>query len=548
MNIKLKMIEPENPEGNIEYKLLLKDDSDEKINNLASQMKYRINESDNGECFYQLGVHDYGKIIGITKEEYNKTIEILTKVAEKNNYVVTLLTTTAVDKEKNIYEVLIREKHENKYIDIKVCVAGSVDSGKSSIIGSLISGQLDDGRGLTRSFVFNFLHELKTGRTSSAAHHILGFDVKGNVVNNQSISKLSWQEIVERSSKVISFVDLCGHSRYLKTTILGLSSSFPDICIIMIGANSGVLTMSKEHILLCLTLKIPFIFVISKIDICKDRKNIIDETVTSINKTLKHPIVRRMPLYVKNTDDILLAIKNVYNMSVVPIFYTSTVTGEGIDLLKNFLNLIGKNPKEIINSGDNNIVEYHIDHLFYVKGFGDVVGGNLMSGKIQVGDKLLLGPNLNQYDQVIVRTIYCKKIPLQNINAAGQYVCLGLKKIDTKIKRGNVIISSNHEKLIVKTFSAKITVLRTHSTTIRKNYEPILSAYSIRQVVKIVEIKDKQNFRTGEQNLKDEILRSGDSATVKFLFKYNSQFFKIGTRFILAEGSTKMTGEVVEIE
>ena len=48
-----------------------------------------------------------------------------------------------MQKEKNIYEILIRENIENKYIDIKVSVAGNVDSGKSSLIGVLINGKND---------------------------------------------------------------------------------------------------------------------------------------------------------------------------------------------------------------------------------------------------------------------------------------------------------------------------------------------------------------------------------------------------------------------
>jgi GTPase len=88
-------------------------------------------------------------------------------------------------------------------------------------------------------------------------------------------------------------------------------------------------------------------------------------------------------------------------------------------------------------------------------------------------------------------------------------------------------------------------VLKTHSTSIKKGYEPVFSAYSIRQVVKIVEIKDKRNNRNVE--IDDDILRNGDTAIVKFMFKISSVFLKVGTRFILSEGQTKITGEVNNI-
>jgi GTPase len=107
--------------------------------------------------------------------------------------------------------------------------------------------------------VFNYSHELKTGRTSSISHQILGYDYKGQIVNYQGVNKLSWNDIVQRSTKIISFFDLAGHEKYLKTTILGISSSIPNICMIMIGANNGISKMTVEHIFICITFKIPFI-------------------------------------------------------------------------------------------------------------------------------------------------------------------------------------------------------------------------------------------------------------------------------------------------
>ena len=412
----------------------------------------------------------------------------------------------------------------------------------SSTIGCLTTGQKDNGRGLSRSSVFNFIHELKTGRTSSISHQILGFDHDGKITNYQGVNKLSWSEIVKKSIKIISFLDLCGHEKYMKTTILGLTSSFPDICMIMIDANNGVKPMTKEHIFLCVTLKIPFIIVVTKIDICKDRQNILKETLQSINKFLNYPGIRRIPLQVKNNDDIILCSKNIYSESVTPIFKVSCVTEEGLDDLKLFFNIVSKKPV-IRNENNIEIVEYHIDHIFNVHGFGTVLGGHLIKGTISVGDKLLIGPHSGFYDNVTIRSIYCKKTPLQKVSC-GSYVCLGIKKADkNNIKRGNVIICNKNDKLMVKKFVAEISILRTHSTTVRIGYEPVLNAYSIRQASKIVEILEKHNIRKCETD--DGCLRNGDIAKVVLEFKYNHEFLREGTRFILSEGKTKIVGKVI---
>jgi GTPase len=536
-------MDPELDDGCIEYKFKLLNKDEPRLRTLATQMRYRCNEGD-GECIYNIGVEDTGEMTGITEEEYEETIKNINFIADKNNYSVNILSSTPTKDNKKIYEVLIREKNESKYIDIKVCIAGNADAGKSSLIGCLITGEKDNGRGLTRSFVFNYPHELKSGRTSSIGHQILGYDYDGKVVNYQGINKLSWPDIVSRSAKIVSFFDLAGHEKYLKTTILGLSSSFPDICMIIIDANNGIKPMTKEHILLCVALKIPFIIVITKIDICKERKNVLDETIQNIHKFLKYPGIRRLPVNIKNTEDVMLSIKNIYSESITPIFYVSSVSGEGIENLKDFLNIVNKKTTNI--KKDENVVEFHIDHVFSVHGFGTVLGGHLLSGEIKVGDKLLIGPNQGEYENINIRSIYCKKTPLQKVSY-GSYVCLGVKKTDKlTFKRGNVLISHNHQKLIVKKFTAKINVLRTHSTTIRRKYEPVFHAYAIRSVVKIIEIKNKKNSRKIEKD--DDCLRNNDSAIVDFEFKYNPQFLKVGTRFILCEGKTKVIGEIIKTE
>ena len=62
----------------------------------------------------------------------------------------------------------------------------SVDAGKSSMLGVLVKGDLDDGRGKARVNLFRHKHEIETGRTSSVGMEILGFDSKGEVVTSDT--------------------------------------------------------------------------------------------------------------------------------------------------------------------------------------------------------------------------------------------------------------------------------------------------------------------------------------------------------------------------
>ena len=82
--------------------------------------------------------------------------------------------------------------------EIKFCIIGSVDAGKSSLISVLVNKKLDDGRGLARQKIFRHQHEKESGRTSSISSHYLKVN----------------------EDKTLTFIDLAGHEKYLKTTIL----------------------------------------------------------------------------------------------------------------------------------------------------------------------------------------------------------------------------------------------------------------------------------------------------------------------------------------
>src|SRR5437667_8475361 len=83
-----------------------------------------------------------------------------------------------------------------------------VDAGKSTLLGVLVKGKLDDGRGRARVNLFRHKHEVESGRTSSVGMEIMGFDTHGDIVGRGQGRKQSWEEIGKQSAKVISFTDL----------------------------------------------------------------------------------------------------------------------------------------------------------------------------------------------------------------------------------------------------------------------------------------------------------------------------------------------------
>ncbi len=414
----------------------------------------------------------------------------------------------------------------------------------STLLGVLLSGQHDDGRGTARLNVFNFQHEIKSGRTSSVAQHILGFDSSGRVVNyndNFGRSK-SWPEIVQQSSKIVTFFDLCGHEKYLKTTILGLTSQCPDLVMILVGGNMGLTKMTKEHIILCLSLHIPFIIVITKIDICKDRQKVLEETITETKQFIKAPGIRRVPYDIKSSDDVMTSVRNINSRTTVPFFYISSVTGEGLDYMRGFLNLFNK--KTTVETNENKL-ELHVDQTFHVQGVGTVIGGQLIHGKIKIGDKLIVGPENGQYHTIQVRSIHCKRVTVEEVDS-GRYVCLGVKKHeDLVIRRGHVILSPVDKPYQVNEFEAEIAVLKSHSTTIKIGYEPVIHSSSIRQTARIVSITNKQCNR--QTDTTDSVLRTGDRAVIRFKFCYKPEYLREGFRALFCEGRVKVIGKITKV-
>jgi GTPase len=106
--------------------------------------------------------------------------------------------------------------------NIRVAVVGNVDAGKSTMIGTLISSLLDDGRGSSRTSIMKHRHEIESGRTSTASTHLMGFRSTGEAIAGKDSIRAnrrrSEDEVARESYRVVTLMDLAGHEKYLKTT------------------------------------------------------------------------------------------------------------------------------------------------------------------------------------------------------------------------------------------------------------------------------------------------------------------------------------------
>jgi GTPase len=132
-----------------------------------------------GEAIYEIGVADSGELLGLTEQELNQSFATLQRMAAAITAEATsvmfsccvlvisvdgaLVFSRVAHREGTkgaCLQALVRELRTEEYIDVRVAVAGNVDSGKSTLIGVLVKGALDDGRGSMRQNVFNHRHEV----------------------------------------------------------------------------------------------------------------------------------------------------------------------------------------------------------------------------------------------------------------------------------------------------------------------------------------------------------------------------------------------------
>lgn len=428
-----------------------------------------------------------------TKEQWSEIDLNLRQVCESATVDCICFNSNLSEEEPNDYEdtkaedvakrrVLIRRKLKpDDFLEVRVAVLGNVDAGKSTLLGVLTHGHLDDGRGSARQHLLRHLHEQQTGRTSSVGCNILGFDSSGRIVNESCVhgTRLHWQEVCMRAGKVLSLLDLAGHERYLKTTIFGLTGLAPHCSMLMVGGNAGLIGMGREHLGLCLALSLPVFVVVSKVDSAP--ANVLQQTLATLQRLLRSSSCRRTPLLVRDINDVWLAADAIaHRRPLCPVFQLSSVTGHNMRFIKQFLSLLSPNTAaNVVATTETpsrppitlNSPEFYIEETFSVPGVGTVVSGLCASGRIEPNDTLMLGPDrTGKFNPVQIKSIHRKRLPVTEVHG-GHSAALALKKVKkSDLRKGMVLVSSNLNPKACWEFVAEIIILH-HPTTISKNYQ-----------------------------------------------------------------------------
>ncbi|KAK2586872.1 hypothetical protein KPH14_009809 [Odynerus spinipes] len=488
---------PEPEQGNVEYKLKLINPSNQRFEHLVTQMKWRLREG-HGEAIYQIGVEDNGRLTGLSKEELKASLKTLKEMASRLDATTCVLRErVAISKYKNVKEpkndtgerrvaeVLVKKlrkddrEDQGSVIDLRLAVIGAQDAGKSTLLGVLTQGELDNGRGRARLNMLRHLHEIKSGRTSSISHEIIGFDNEGHVLNYAEMTTA--EEICEHASKVVTFIDLAGYRKYLRTTVLGLTGYSPHYVILVIAPPLN--EASQEHMALCLTLRLPFFIVLNKYD-----------------------------LGFYDTHDILAQLENAIQAHV------SCVTGKGLGELTSFIRNLSPSETDATNSDPESCL-FQIDETFRVAGLTQpVLGGLLVKGAIAPGTRLLVGPLPDgKFSPVKVASIHRNKAPCCLVRAS-QSASLTLVPSTNHspplphFRPGMVLVSVRDKPHATLFFQATVLIVY-HATAIFSGFQTTVHVGNVRQTCIIEGIMD----------MKDRGLQTNDTASILFSIVCNNR-------------------------
>ncbi|MGA6100001.1 selenocysteine-specific translation elongation factor [Stutzerimonas marianensis] len=194
-------------------------------------------------------------------------------------------------------------------------------------------------------------------------------------------------------NELTGFIDMPGHERLVHNMLAGACGI--DCVLLVIAADDGVMPQTREHLSIIELLGIRRALVaLSKIDRVEPAR--VEEVRREIRDLLAPGA-----------------------LAEAPIFAVSSLTGDGIDALRDALL---HEADQIEQRSDEGYFRLAIDRAFSVSGTGVVVTGTAFAGRVAVGDELMLSPGGRP---VRVRGLHAQNCEAQQARA-GQRVALNI--------------------------------------------------------------------------------------------------------------------------
>lgn len=361
---------------------------------------------------------------------------------------------------------------------LKFITCGSVDDGKSTLIGHM----LYDAKLLFADQERALELDSKVGSREGAIDYSLLLDgLMAEREQGITIDVAYRYFTTEHRSFIVA--DTPGHEEYTRNMAVG--ASFADLAVILVDASQGVLTQTRRHTRICSLMGIKhFVFAINKMDLI----NFEQQKFKKIQKDIK----------------VLLAEFDYKTAVMIPVSATEgdNITKKshrmpwykGMPMLEYLENIdVKENPAE---TGFTMPVQRvcRPNHTF--RGFQ----GQIESGSVSVGDTLMVLPS---GETAQVKSIYQGADEVQN-SSTGRAVTIQLDS-EIDVSRGCVLVKDTNPS-ISSMFSANILWMDDTKLVEGKNY--LLKIGTQKVPATVMNIKYKIDVNTGEEVYADAIYKN----------------------------------------
>lgn len=266
------------------------------------------------------------------------------------------------------------------------------------------------------------------------------------------------------SGKRAGIIDVPGHEKFIKNMLAGISSI--DVVLLVIAADEGIMPQTREHVEILQLLNVKKgIIVLTKADL------VDDEWIDMVKLDIKDEFTGT---FLENA----------------PIHAVSSKTKMGFEKLIKDLEVM---TDEVESKDTEGHFRLPVDRTFTIKGFGTVVTGTIISGRVNVGDTVEI------YPSKITTKVRGIRIHDENyeVGEAGQRCALNLANIKlNEVERGNVIAKENMMEPS-NNIDCKLYYLKS-ADKVLVNRQRVRLYHGTEEILCRVVILDKEEIKPGE--------------------------------------------------
>jgi selenocysteine-specific elongation factor len=269
------------------------------------------------------------------------------------------------------------------------------------------------------------------------------------------------------SNKRAGIVDVPGHEKFIKNMLAGASGL--DMVLLVVAADEGVMPQTVEHmdILTFLNIKKGMIVLTKSDTVEEDFRELVKE-------------------------DIREKVKGTF-LEDAEIIEVDSISKKGLD---NLINKIDKMTDEIEDKNLETPARLNIDRVFSIKGFGTVVTGTLIEGKISIDDDLVIYP---KELKTKIRSIQVHGEGVETAYA-GQRTAINISNVKVEeINRGDVL-ASPHSLEEAMMLDVRLSVVK-HTDAGLKHWDRLRLYHGTREILCRAVPLEVEEIMPGESGL-----------------------------------------------